>query len=622
MNTAFMFLVATLALSFLVVRYFHVVNYRITLFGEYLSRKPFPSHSAYEHNKFALLRMCFGLILIARSIYVAYFLLPSEYESAVGLWVFGELIAGILVFFGLFTQWAFIFLMAYMWRVGDFIVLKYTLGNDVGGMLALMLMLTNSGKYLSIDRIILKKSPDLTRMFFYYYGDPTAGQIALAKFIALLSYWALCIYSVAQHLNEPAWTSGIAGPLLLTSNFMSTYYLSFDSIFAASEYAVLVARASMWIMMFWYPLIVPFVLLGGLFRLYIIGWGILFFLLSFFALKLGYLAEIEFVFWAAIFWSCVGISQKQSLLVFYDDRCNLCDRTVKIITFLDIFKRISLKPISINKEGLDAHGITLDDALGDLYGVNENKSLVKSGYDFYILLAKTLVLLWPLLPFLYLGKVLRVGPAMYRFIADRRRQLFGVCELSVYQDMAAPMTHPNRTLVVNAVFVQVLVLLVFYFACVPMLYLGINREKNIGSLASRYYGIAPIDVFNKTDLRMAENWFTLFNHDFNELVPLFTNEGSRLMFHKSDRVIFGHTGPYRRGVIGLETCSFDTWNARIVYLSKIYLSLKHAKPGTYTFTYKQMHQPLPDWDSLLKNIYKKNDTTVRCTADFSVSYFG
>lgn len=622
MNTAFIFLLITLLLCYFVVRYVQDINYKLISFGNYLSKNVFPSFSDQEHNKFAILRMFFGTILVVRSIHIAYFLLPSEYGAPVGLWVFGELIAGVLLTLGLFTQWAFAFLMVFMWRVGDFVVIKYTLGNDVSGMLSLLLVLTNSGKYLSIDRILISRTPFLRKVLLYYSGDPTPGQLALAKLIALMSYWALCVYSIAQHIGESAWTSGVAGPLLLTSNFMSAYYTSFEALFFSSAYSIIVAKASLWIMMFWYPVILPFVFMGKILRGYVIIWGILFFILSLVALNLGYLAEIEFVLWAGIFWSCVGIDQKKSLLIFYDDRCNLCDKTIQTITYFDVFKRVKLMPISTNTEALASRGIKLEDAMNDLYGVIESKDITKRGYDFYILLSQTLVLFWPILPFLYLGKILRFGPLFYRYIARRRTELFGVCELPRNKYVSPELKHDNHSLVVNAFFLQVSFLTICYFAVVPVESIGIRAEPNIASKAARYYGIAPINVFNKTDLKMAENWFVLDSNDFNERVPVFTDEGSRLRMHQSDRVIFGNTGLFRRGVIGSESCSFEAWQKNVIYLSKVYLHLKNANFGTYFFTYKQFHQPLPDWDSLENNIYKKNDSQIRCVTQYTVDYSG
>ncbi|MBA3580922.1 MAG: DUF393 domain-containing protein [Gammaproteobacteria bacterium] len=622
MNEALIFFILTLVLSYLAIRYCAPLSNVMLKLGEYLAKRVFLSVSGYEHNKFALLRIIFGGILVIRSLFVLQFLLPSEYFSPVGLWSIAELIGGICLVLGLFTQWAFIFLMAGMWQIGDQVVEKSTLGNDIAAMVSLLLLLTNAGKYISLDAKILKFVPKSKYFLFYYEGDPTPEQIALAKFGAVISYWALCMYSLAIHLNEPAWTTGVAGPLLLTNNFMSSWYAQLIVFFSSSENFTYLGKISLWSIMPWYALILPFVILGGIFRAYIVIFGILFFSLSFFVLNLGSLAEIEFVLWAAIFWSTLGLNANKSIQIFYDDRCNLCDKTVQVVTFIDVFGIVKLKPASTNQDILMSHGITRDQSLTELYGLIEDKATLTYGYDFYIQLSKSLVLLWPLLPLLLLGKALKIGPVMYRFIAKRRLELFGICELPRKKLIRTSTRSYSRSKVTSVVILHVMTLTVFYFLTIPMPYLGFNSQANARGEAAHYYGIAPINVFNHTDLRMAENWFTLVSLDFKERVPLFTDEGSRLNMHKSDRIYFGHTLQFRRATIGSDICQFEIWEDKITYLSKVYLSAKQAKSGLYTFKYTQKFQALPDWELLVKNKYLKTSTVDRCTVIYLVDHAG
>jgi len=620
MTSSLMFFIFTLSICYFIVRYSNYIENKISNFGLYLTKNAFPGISEYEFNKFAILRIIFGLILIIRSIYILYFLLPSEYYSLVGIWTIAELIAGFLILIGFLTQWALVFLIMVMWHIGDKIISKGTLGNDVAAILAVMLLLVNAGKYISFDSIIIKRIPIIRRLFLYYSGAPTIEQIALVKFTALMSYWAVCVYSIAIHLNEPAWTSGVAGPLLLTNNFMANGSELFATLFTSNESAVYVAKISLWIMMLWYPLILPFVLFGGIFRKYIIVWGWMFIGLSYFVLILGSLAEIEAILWLGLFWSKIGFHRK--ILIFFDDRCNLCDKTIQFITFVDVFRVVKLRPISLNLDALAELEIDKKEALTDLYGVIENNGQVKSGYDFYIQLSKTLVLLWPFVPFLILGKLFKVGPVLYRFIARRRERMFGVCKVPRHKFVNLSNILLSRSYVVSATVLHVTFLTIFYLAAIPLPYLNIHTEKNIGSNAAHFYGIAPINVFNKTDLKMAENWFVLDSIDFNERVPLFTDKGTRLLMHKSDRIYFGYTLRFRRGVIGTNNCQFEQWKEKIDYLSNIYLHLRGVNTGSYSFTFKQLYQPLPDWDLIIENKYLINQVSSKCTVKYSVNYSG
>ena len=71
--------------------------------------RAFPNSSPYEYNKFALLRILFGIVIVVRGTHVVSLLLHSELNAAVGVWAMAELLAGVLLVFGLFTQWALLF---------------------------------------------------------------------------------------------------------------------------------------------------------------------------------------------------------------------------------------------------------------------------------------------------------------------------------------------------------------------------------------------------------------------------------------------------------------------------------------------------------------------------------
>lgn len=614
------FFLGTFLICALLVKFMPGIERAMATFARRLSPRAFPAVSPFEYNKFALLRILFGLILFVRGLDVYSLLLESERFSAVGLWAGAEMLAGVLLALGLLSQWVLLFLIGAIWQYGDFVVAKSTLGNDIGAILAVLLLLVNSGKYISLDAVLLNRLPALHGALLFYRGAPGAEAIFYAKLAALASYWAVCVYSIAIHLNEPAWMDGSAGPLLLSNNFMATWHEHFSTLFASSELAVALAKGALWMMMLWYPIVLPFVLLGGLFRLYVITWGWLFFALSLFGLQLGYLAEIEVVLWLALFWSFAGMDRKQTLEVLYDDRCNLCDKTVQAITLLDIFGRINLRPLSQNKLLLDEIKLDMNQALTDLYGVRGRDRALFRGYDFYIQLIRTLVLLWPVLPFLLLGKILLVGPIIYRFIAEQRMRFFGVCEFPRRKFRRQVVVETNRSLLPQAMALHVSVLILFYFAAVPAPYAGWPGIPNLGARAAHIYGITPIDVFNKTDLRMAENWFVLSSINFNELVPVFAEDGSRLSMHKSDRIYFGHTLRFRRSIIGNDGCQFESWRPMFEYLSWIYLQQRKASEGDYGFTYRQLHQSLVSPADIALNQFKPAPVKSLCELDYKVAY--
>lgn len=53
---------------------------------------------------------------------------------------------------------------------------------------------------------------------------------------------------------------------------------------------------------------------------------------------------------AGWFWQSKFMSGANVLNVAYDDRCNLCDRTVTFVKAVDVFGRVELKPLSKNQD--------------------------------------------------------------------------------------------------------------------------------------------------------------------------------------------------------------------------------------------------------------------------------
>jgi predicted DCC family thiol-disulfide oxidoreductase YuxK len=590
-------------------------------FGQYLQIKAFPSDSKYECYKFGILRVFFGAILLLRAYRINSMLILTETNTIIGVYSLIALVSAAFVMTGFLTQWALLILTFLVWQYGEIILNTSTLGNDVAAMLSLLLFLTSAGKFISIDSLIIKKIKWFSPMLLYFKDSTRSEHIALAKFTVLAAYWAICTYSLSIHFNEPAWTSGIAGPLVLTNNFMSSWFEFFQNLFERSPLSVHIARFSIWAMMLWYSAILPLVLIGGIWRKYIIIWGLLFFTLSMFVLNLGSLAEIEFVFWAALFWSNKGINNKDTLLIFYDDKCNLCDKTIQVITVLDFFKQIELKPISTNSEILEKYKISKDRALNDLYGIASLTKKTFFGYDFYVILAARLVLLWPFLPLLYLGKVTNIGYMVYRVIADRRKELFGLCILPRQKTIRpSPIIEDSSQPIFYSIVIHVIFLTSCYLVSIPAPYIGLQNNPTLGSRAAHYYGVAPINVFNITDIRMAQNWYTLFSSEFEEPVPLFTEKGSRLAMHKSDRVYFGNTLLFRRQFIGAEGCFLNANKTSIDYLSKVYLHTKNAIRGTYAFTYRQYFQQLPDMNKVVDGIYFQPSAQIRCSENYEINY--
>lgn len=275
------------------------------------------------------------------------------------------------------------------------------------------------------------------------------------------------------------------------------------------------------------------------------------------------------------------------------------------------------------------HGIDPSHAQTDLYGVEAaGKGHIEKGYEFYVLLTKHVLLLLPFYPLLVVGRYIG-GPAIYRFIADRRTRLFGVCERpSLKPDYALLVPGAQATREIGArnpiapTAMHVAFLAFVYLISIPAPFLGwsgkpfpdpLQKLTTTAAKAAHFYGIAPINVFNKDDLRLAENWYVLYAEGPSgerTRLPVLSEDGKRLAIRKLDRLYFGNTLAFRRGSIGKSGCLFDNYRDQLQYLSQM-----HQGPVDH-FEYVQYLQVLPSTDRMLQGELVKNPASKGCTVSF------
>ena len=97
---------------------------------------------------------------------------------------------------------------------------------------------------------------------------------------------------------------------------------------------------------------------------------------------------------------------------------------LRVIERLENMLHLALEIIDEQSKLLQQHGIETD----------SGKASRHVGYELYLLLSKRLLALWVFYPVLLLGKWTGLGPRAYRWIADRRTSLFGVCQTSSLPD--------------------------------------------------------------------------------------------------------------------------------------------------------------------------------------------
>jgi hypothetical protein len=202
---------------------------------------------------------------------------------------------------------------------------------------------------------------------------------------------------VLFHLQDPAWIEGFANLQALSSTFLSRNYTLIQDLYNWNpSVAIWLSRLTGWGMIFWEFFLIPLLVISRATRVFAIAWGLLFFTISLIFFNLSFLPYYEYVFWALLFFNRTAVGGNlRPLEVFFDDRCNLCDRTMRTILALDVFNVVQPRPVSKNTERLIEVGLSQRDALTDLYAWDESRGRLVGGFDFYLLLTQRVLILLP-----------------------------------------------------------------------------------------------------------------------------------------------------------------------------------------------------------------------------------
>lgn len=139
--------------------------------------------------------------------------------------------------------------------------------------------------------------------------------------------------------------------------------------------------------------------------------------IPFAALQFAYVAFFDISSWCR--WVGAKLFPLQGILL-YDGNCLLCRRVIGMLRVFDVFDRLTY----INF--LDEEQVKLIPS-----GKGERQSWARDmhmlvgrraykGYDAYREMARRIPFLWPVVPFLYLRPVKRIGNRIYRSVADSR----------------------------------------------------------------------------------------------------------------------------------------------------------------------------------------------------------
>jgi len=116
---------------------------------------------------------------------------------------------------------------------------------------------------------------------------------------------------------------------------------------------------------------------------------------------------------------------KNQLQLLYDGNCPLCRRTVRILTCLDLFRRLEFhdfRRLDIDAY-TDRHNLNLrpEDLEKQMYAISHGRAY--GGFSGYRVIALALPVFWPIAPFLFLPGATALGKGVYQFVARNRLRL-------------------------------------------------------------------------------------------------------------------------------------------------------------------------------------------------------
>ena len=450
-----------------------------------------------EVRRLDLLRIALAFLLLQRCYQDLSGQIFAGNTATIGWFALGTGLAGLLCV-GFATPLAALLLGLLLNLIIDNYTFNSSLGSMVIAICLIPMIAVPAGRSLSIDAVLMRQDHALgrsIRSIYEIWGGATVDRIQVARFLSLLAFGGICIYSALKHLVSPSWTSGIATSFILLSPVSNQQYArSFQKFYEFQpQLFILFGFVSTYGMILWQLFLVPLVLLNYWTRLVTIVWGLLFFLLSTYVLSIKTLGVYEFVLWALVFWSQwkIGLQQKHGLLVIFTDRYA---RLVRFVRAVDLFRAIEFRPGSAGLDGEHGDGLSTVSSAG--------APLV--GYDVLCAIVSHVLVLLPLWPLLQLGRIAGFGRLLYaRLAGSSTRSL-----TSEYERPALAAVATGR--IANTILIAFAVLFFAYAVRLPFV-----SSWSSGSLAGLsqsllgqaplIMGLGPIDVFNELDLKVYRN---------------------------------------------------------------------------------------------------------------------
>jgi predicted DCC family thiol-disulfide oxidoreductase YuxK len=542
-----------------------------------LDRSHFPEIKSveYEQKKLAVIRWITGLIVLYRFLQVLY---TVQYvEEFQGAFLVG-VVATACIFFFTIGFLGPLSTLAAVWALAKFDASFgcNTLGTNILSQFFIVLFLASHSRFYSVDTLLLNSKSAIGKAMSKLYswvGVPTPESLRFYYFIGFFSYAIVSFCALSFHVLDENWVAGRTPFAFFPAAFLSKYYplfreivIHWPSLFMALSIFLTVGQSIFQFFM------IPMAWTKWGMR-FVIFWGFSFFVASLFFVNLSYLPHAEVLSWLAFF---TRVGKNNPIVLLFDDRCNLCKKSVKLLKFFNFNGSVEFLGLSKADHLVIKHNLDRDEVRVWLYGIQENN--IYKGYDLYIQIIKANPLLWVFAPLFFIGKVTGIGYRIYSWIANNRYKLFGTCELSYpIPPYVPPISTVKNSFIKGVLYIYMVVSVVFLIHEMPYLNVEVPKRLvsaglgsiNIGMDRTLYlFGLKTPMVFNEDDLKMNQKYFVLYRKTAQgeELIPFIDENGGRLPYfgsdwlhltnHGSDLLYFSTTMKHQRSLIWYEPDDF------------------------------------------------------------------
>jgi len=540
-------------------------------------------------SRLSFVRILIGLIIAIRFTQLtnSYFILESNIRIIVSSIV---VISSLFFSLGFLTKLNAFFLFLSL-SYCSFKLESGTLADVIAQTALIPYLFIGGNQRYSADNLLIKFN---TKWSKYLCVNINKFTMVRAYILTFTAYGIMSLFALFYHLQDDFWIKGQTLQLLLLDPYLSKYFPLFEYIFISKpallriiSYVAFIGQSIFQVFM------IPLVLTKWG-RFFVKYWGMSFFLSSLFFINLSYLPHMEILLWLILFPG----SKNASLTIYYDEFCNLCKKSMNLMHRIDY--DYSLRFVGIRESrGID--GVSSDDMQREIHAVYKSK--VYRGYDVYLLFTRINLFYAIFFPIFFIGKVSGLGVLIYKFVASRRLETFGVCDLnpsSKYTPQSL-IGHSGECPSASRLIIPLLLSLQICYVAgnTALLVKSDSLVAVVYSKIRPYVRLMGLDlpiVFNETDLLMADIYVVLERKTNGNFVKVkyIGHEGERLMYHGgdimhfsnhgSDYLYYGNTLPLHRYLIG-QSGEFKKNERVMYYLNRlaVYDKLynKHEKDVIY-----------------------------------------